>query len=351
MAIKNEMVEAIGKELKLQKDFLKGALIHSVYFGGGTPSVLDEQQLQSILTAVKQYYPIAADAEISIEANPDDITPEKLEMLAKLGFNRLSVGIQSFDEDVLKWMNRAHNSEEAYQCLEYIKNSAFDNYSLDLIYGIPIASHDTWRKDLETLVSFEPPHISSYCLSIEPDTVFGRRKAKGELKESSDDYSSDQFIFLSDYLQEQGYEHYEVSNFGKAGFHSKHNSSYWQQTPYLGIGPAAHSFDGMNRQFNVSHNHKYMKAIQQDEIPAELDILTKEDRINEYLMTSLRTSKGCSLQYLKETLNYDLWKDEKNRILEWQNTELCTLENNTLKLTQKGRLLADKLAADLFIVS
>lgn len=345
------MVEAICKEIELQRDYLKEEEINSIYFGGGTPSVLEENHLKSIFDSLNLYHNISPEAEITFEANPDDITPSKLKMLFQNGINRLSVGIQSFDEEILKWMNRAHNSKEAFQCLEWINESEFNNFSLDLIYGIPISTHATWEKDLKTLVDFQPPHISSYCLTIEPDTVFGRWQQKGKLKEASEDYASDQFLHLAEYLQKSGYKHYEVSNFAKDGFHSKHNSSYWQQKPYLGIGPSAHSYDGKNRQFNVSNNAKYLKCLQKNEIPAEMDLLTSEDRINEYLMTSLRTSVGCDLHYLKNELNYDLIKNAKPQIEQWKSSGLCILEGNYLKLTLKGRLLADKLASDLFLVN
>lgn len=345
------MVEAICKEIELQQDYLGDGLIESIYFGGGTPSVLEEGHLKSIFHRLKKHQTISPDAEITFEANPDDITPDKLNMLFQNGINRLSVGIQSFDEAILKWMNRAHNSKEAFQCLEWIKESEFNNFSLDLIYGIPISTHEAWEKDLKTLVDFQPPHISSYCLTIEPDTVFGRWQQKGKLNEASEDYASEQFYHLSNYLRRADYEHYEVSNFAIKGFHSKHNSSYWQQKPYLGIGPSAHSYDGKNRQFNISNNAKYLKALKDSEIPAEMDLLTAEDRINEYLMTSLRTSAGCDLQYLKNQLNYDLMKNANSQIDQWKGSGLCILDGNNLKLTLKGRLLADKLASDLFLVN
>jgi len=345
------MVEAICKEIKLQGDYLDGELIESIYFGGGTPSVLEENQLKSILKNLHLHHNVSPKAEITFEANPDDITPEKLDLLFQCGINRLSVGIQSFDEEILKWMNRAHNSKEAFQCLQWIKESEFNNFSLDLIYGIPISTHKTWEKDLKTLVDFQPPHISSYCLTIEPNTVFGKWQQKGKLNEASEDYASEQFYHLSEYLQNAKYEHYEVSNFAKSGFHSKHNSSYWQQKPYLGIGPSAHSYDGRNRQFNVAHNAKYLKALHQNKIPAEMDILSDQDRINEYLMTSLRTSVGCNLKYLKNQLGYDLIKNAKSQIEQWKSSGLCILENDYLTLTLKGRLLADKLASDLFLVN
>ncbi|SMG21024.1 oxygen-independent coproporphyrinogen-3 oxidase [Marivirga sericea] len=345
------MVEAICKEIELQDDYLNGAIIESIYFGGGTPSLLEENQLKTILKTIDRHHSISSEAEITFEANPDDISPSRLRMLFQNGINRLSVGIQTFDDEVLKWMNRAHNSREAFQSLEWIKQSEFNNFSLDLIYGIPIATHKSWEKDLKTLVGFEPPHISSYCLTIEPNTVFGRWQQKGKLNEASEDYASEQFYILTEFLRKFQYEHYEVSNFAKEGFHSKHNSSYWQQKPYLGLGPSAHSYDGKNRQFNISNNGKYLNALKTNEIPAELDILTTEDRINEYLMTSLRTAKGCNLLYLKNTLNYDLLRNAKPQIEQWKNSGLCILEDDILKLTLRGRLLADKLASDLFLVN
>jgi oxygen-independent coproporphyrinogen-3 oxidase len=351
MVIKNEMVEAICKEIELQRDYLNGAVVESIYIGGGTPSLLEEKQLKSILKTIQKYHPLSSAAEITFEANPDDISPSQLKRLYQNGINRLSVGIQSFDQEILKWMNRAHNSQEAFQCLEWIQQSEFNNFSLDLIYGIPISTHTTWHKDLKTLVDFNPPHISSYCLTIEPNTVFGRWQEKGKLNEASEDYASEQFYHLSEYLRKSRYEHYEVSNFARKGFHSKHNSSYWQQKPYLGLGPSAHSYDGKNRQFNVSNNGKYLKALKSNDIPSEMDILTAEDRINEYLMTSLRTSNGCNLLYLKRELDYDLLKNANSLIEQWKNSGLCILEDDNLKLTLKGRLLADKLASDLFLLN
>lgn len=345
------MVDAICKEIEIQKDYLNGEIVESVYFGGGTPSLLDPNQIQKILSTLNEFHTISNTSEITFEANPDDIKPEKLKILYDLGINRLSVGIQSFNEEILKWMNRAHNSAEAFQSLEWIKESDFSNYSLDLIYGIPIASHEIWAEDLRRLVAFEPPHISSYCLTIEPNTVFGRWQQKGKLDEASEDYAAEQFQYLTAYLKKHNYEHYEVSNFAKKGFRSQHNSSYWQQKAYLGLGPSAHSFNGINRQFNINNNAKYLRAIKLGQLPAEMDILNNEDRINEYIMTSLRTIEGCSLDYLSQEHDYDLMKNAKPQIQQWIGLKLCTLQNNYLKLTTKGRLLADKLASDLFVVN
>ncbi|MBK6265857.1 radical SAM family heme chaperone HemW [Marivirga sp. S37H4] len=351
MALKDEMVNAICHEIKLQKDYLKKERIHSVYFGGGTPSLLNELQLQKILNTLNQYLEVSSSAEITLEANPDDITPEQLKMLFQNGINRLSVGVQSFNAEILKWMNRAHNAKHAFRCLEWINESEFKNFSVDLIYGIPISTHVQWRDDLKTLLSFLPPHISSYCLTIEPATVFGNWQKKGKLSEASEEYAAEQFIELVEALQSSGYEHYEISNFAQSSFVSQHNSSYWQQKPYLGLGPSAHSYNGQSRQFNLTNNTKYIKAIQQDILPFEKEQLSRNDQINEYLMTSLRTSDGCNLSFLSEKYGYELMNEQNKIISQWLNNDLCILENHRICLTRKGKLLADKLASDLFLVN
>ncbi len=344
------MVAAICSEIKLQKEYLKNEKIDSIYFGGGTPSLLDESQINSIIKSIHQHYSINDKAEITLEANPDDISQQKLEMFRNSGINRISLGIQSFNSDILKWMNRAHHSKQAVESLQLIKDSKFDNYSVDLIYGVPISTHEQWHKDLLQLISYHPPHISSYCLTIEPSTVFGKWQKQGKLSEASEDYSADQFNELVEVLIINGYQHYEISNFALPGKESKHNSSYWQQKKYLGIGPGAHSYNGNSRQYNIANNSKYLKAIKSGVGLFEKETLSLSDQINEYLMTSLRTSAGCSLAYLSNQYHYDLMKSRKATIEQWKAQELCVLIDNQLILTQKGMLLADKLASDLFLV-
>jgi oxygen-independent coproporphyrinogen-3 oxidase len=271
-------------------------------------------------------------------------------MLSQEGINRLSLGIQSFNDDILKWMNRAHHSDQAIQSLNYIKDSDFKNYSVDLIYGIPIGSHAQWKKDLLQLISYKPPHISSYCLTIEPSTVFGKRQKQGKLAESPEDYVADQFNELVQVLTQNRYNHYEISNFALAGKESRHNSAYWQHKKYLGIGPGAHSYNGHSRQYNISNNPKYIKAIKSGALSFEKEELSRTDQINEYLMTSLRTSVGCNLLWLQQNYNYDLMAYHKTAIDLWKSQEICIQSGDHLILTQKGKLLADKLTADLFTI-
>jgi len=349
MTLKDEMVNAICKELVLRKVYLTDDL-GSIYFGGGTPSILNEKDLAKILQTVSDNYKVSDQVEITLEANPDDINPSKLQAFYKAGINRLSVGIQSFDADILEWMNRAHNTEEALKCLEDIRSSKFLNYSADLIYGIPEGSHEQLTDDVKKLLEFKPNHISAYCLTIEPKTVFGHKLKQGNLKEIDEEAAVKQFLMIDEALSEAGYKHYEVSNYCLPGYESFHNKNYWRGVKYLGIGPGAHSFDGQNRQFNISNNASYIKSILKDELPLEYDILTPTDRINEYVMTSLRTSEGIKFDLLLSRFGYDFLAENETIIHEWTANELCVKDENNLRLTLKGMLLADKLAADLFIV-
>jgi oxygen-independent coproporphyrinogen-3 oxidase len=350
MRLKDEMVNAICKELRLRKDYLHSEIIESIYFGGGTPSLLNEAELTKIMTTISEHFNLSDHAEITLEANPDDITPLKLKAFYNAGINRLSVGIQSFDPHILKWMNRAHDAQEAMNCLNWIKESDISNYSADLIYGIPTGSNQQLLNDIKQMIAFEPNHISAYCLTIEPKTVFGHKLEKGKLKEVDEELAANQFLMIDETLSEAGYRHYEVSNYCLPGYESFHNNNYWRGVKYLGIGPGAHSFDGSNRQFNISNNPKYIQSIQQGRLPLQEDLLTKNDRINEYLMTSLRTAEGIDTNILLSRFNYNFF-DENNSIIEsWEAEKLCIRNENGITLTLKGMLLADKLAADLFIV-
>lgn len=345
------MVEAIAKELKLQKAYLKNEEIDTIYFGGGTPSLLSKKALLHLLHTIFNQFNVNNQVEITLEANPDDLSLNKLEELKQVGINRLSIGVQSFHQAHLEFMNRAHNASEAQSCLEWVSKADFDNFSVDLIYGIPGSDHAIWQSDLETLIAFKPTHISSYCLTIEDNTVFGKWKKTGKLHEASDEYSAEQFQILVSTLKNAGYNQYEVSNFSLPGFESKHNSSYWQQKIYLGVGPGAHSFDLESRQFNVANNAHYLKSLEMDIVPFEKEVLSKADKLNEYLMTSLRTDKGANLLYLQESLQFDLKKAYGSTIQDWISSGWAYEEENQLILTTEGRLLADKLASDLFVES
>jgi len=344
------MVEAICKELSLQNDYLNKEDVNTIYFGGGTPSLLSPQQLEKILSCIDANYIINENPEITLEANPDDLDLGILKDLKSLGINRLSIGIQSFSDDVLKFLNRAHNANEAKNCIDNARKVGFKDLSLDLIYAIPDRDHNLWKKDLELAIDVRPTHISSYCLTIEPDTVFGRWHEKGKLDLVNDDYAADQFDILVETLQGNGYEQYEVSNFCLPGHESKHNSSYWKQEKYLGVGPSAHSYDRENRQFNVSHNKKYLDAISAGRIPFTLDSLSQEDKINDYLLTTLRTKWGANLNRLQSDFDYDLAKQQSGYVDQLIKENKAFIKGNHLILTKEGLLLADKIASDLFLV-
>ncbi len=322
--------------------------IQSIYFGGGTPSLLNKNELEIILDAIFAHYNVDNQAEITLEANPDDLMPEKLESLKSLGFNRLSIGIQSFNDAVLTFLNRAHNTEMAIQCLHNAKATGFNNISLDLIYAIPGQSKEAWLENIEKAIALSPQHISCYALTIEEKTTFGNWLKKGNLKVVDDEDEALQFELLVGELLNAGFIQYEVSNFSLPGFESRHNSSYWKQTLYLGIGPSAHSYDGESRQYNIKNNHLYIKSIQQGLIPETKELLSKEEKINEYLLTSLRTHWGCDLDVLEKNYAYDIMKTKSDYIQELLNNGLALVEKNKLTLTRKGFLLADKISSDLF---
>lgn len=342
------MVEALIKEIVLQKGYLPDKNINTIYLGGGTPSILTTVSIEKILSAVYKNLHVDEKVEITLEANPDDLDLDKLKELKRAGINRLSIGIQSFNDNLLQLMNRAHKASEAISCVKNAQTTGFDNISIDLIYAVPGLSINDWREELQRAVDLNVRHISSYSLTIEKNTVFGRWKDKGTLGDISEEVAALQFEIMIDILSENGFDQYEVSNFAKPGFISKHNSNYWQQIPYLGIGPSAHSFNGQDRQFNISHNTKYVKAINQNQLPCELDKLTTTDHFNEYIMTRLRTCWGIDLNYLKSHFNYSIYKQRKGYITDLIDNQLAYLNDDKLILTKKGKLLADQIAEDLF---
>ena len=343
------VVESMGAELDLQKDYLRNQPVQTIYFGGGTPSLLSRNAIEGLTLKSKSVFTVTPDAEVTLEANPDDLSPEKLETLKGAGINRLSVGIQSFQDDLLKFLNRAHNSQLARECLENIRRTGFNNISIDLIYGIPALSLDHWKETIAEAIRFSPEHISTYALTIEEKTVFGHWRKKGKLKAIDEETEALQFELLMDMLGDAGYRQYEISNFAKPGFISRHNSSYWKQSHYLGIGPSAHSYNGLSRQFNVRNNAQYVRSIQQGLVPFDREILSDENKINEYLLTGLRTDWGCDLDFLRNVLKDDLLIRRGSYLNQILSQGLVSLEDKTLRLTRKGRLLADKIAEDLIV--
>ena len=347
---KDEMILALAKEIEMRKDEFKNEIIETIYFGGGTPSILPISDLKFLIDEVYRNYKVAENPEITVEANPDDLSEERIIELSKNKVNRLSIGIQSFFEDDLKLMNRAHNSEEAQKCLE-IATQYFDNISLDLIYGIPGSSNEKWKQNIEKALSFGIPHISSYALTVEPKTALDKFIKKGIIKQPDDEVAQEQFHILVDTLQEKGFIHYELSNFSKPDYFSKNNSSYWLGKKYIGIGPSAHSYDGKNRGWNISNNGLYIKSIQANEIPIETENLTETDRYNEYIMTGLRTIWGVSLARIEQEFGEKFLTYLNNQSVKFIADDLLSLSDGILTTTKKGKFLTDGIASDLFLLN
>lgn len=349
LQLKSDLVAAICKEAVLRKTFLQET-VDTIYFGGGTPSLLSGSELEILLNTLNEHYTIAPNAEITLEANPDDIDPKTLNQWHQAGINRLSIGIQSFFEEDLQWMNRAHNAQQANHCIELAQTAGFYNLTIDLIYGTPGLTNERWKQNIETALTLGIPHLSCYALTVEPNTALDVMVRKGTKEEVDADHQAIHFNILTETLQNAGFEHYEISNFAKPGFRSKHNSSYWQGNPYLGLGPSAHSFDGhVTRQWNISNNPLYISSLQQGIIPFESEMLTMVQRINEYLMTSLRTIEGISLSFLEKN-----WGEErKQEVLKAAQIHVVQqniqLQEQHIILTAQGKFLADGIAADLFV--
>ncbi|MDR2037242.1 MAG: radical SAM family heme chaperone HemW [Bacteroidales bacterium] len=360
MKDKQAMLKAMQEEIFLRKDYLRlhndrdsKTMIHTLYFGGGTPSVLTPEDLSLLLDAFRKYYTLSPDAEVTIETNPDDLTPAYLEGLSQLGFNRLSIGIQSFFDDDLRWMNRRHNADEAIQSVNLAQKIGFDNINIDLIYGLPGMDAEKWKENLTRAIALDVPHLSAYHLTIESRTVFGRRKDKGESFGISENDSVAQFEVLLDMLGKAGYEHYEISNFARSGFYSRHNTAYWRQIPYIGIGPSAHSYDGRSRQWNINNNTRYIDLLLdgKGEVWYEREILSPADKYNDYVLTALRTRWGIRLEYVRENFGYDFLNSLLSLAAKYIQTEFIREENSTYTLTTKGKMIADRIASDLFIVT
>lgn len=345
---KHELIQALCQEMVLQQSYLGIKELHTVYFGGGTPSILSSEEFSLLLETIRHNFTIIPHAEITVEANPDDLSPEKLRLLQQAGVNRLSIGIQTFDDDILRFLNRAHDGNMAETCVQGARSAGFTNLNVDIIYAIPGQSVAMLEESLDRTLSLNPEHISAYALTIEEKTVFGNWAAKGKITPLADDETAFRMEWLIKKLSDAGYEHYEVSNFCKPGLYSRHNSSYWNGEPYLGIGPGAHSYNGASRQYNVSNNHHYLRALQQNIIPCEIETLTATDIINEYLLISLRTSRGCNLAKLKNDMQFDLLQRHGRYLEDLFDKKLAVLEKDTLKLTSRGLLLADQIVADLF---
>lgn len=350
MKRKEEMVLALAKEIQMRKNEFENDTIETIYFGGGTPSVLTSDEINFLIDSVYENYEVVKNPEITLEANPDDLSGERILELSKSKINRLSIGIQSFFEDDLQLMNRAHNSTEAQKCLEEA-TKYFDNISLDLIYGVPGMSNEKWKQNIEKALSFGVPHISSYALTVESKTAMSKMIQTGKMEAPKDDVAQEHFMILVETLESKGFIHYELSNFGKENYFSKNNSAYWLGKKYMGIGPSAHSYNGNSRSWNVSNNIIYLKAIQEEKLPNELETLSEADRYNEYIMTGLRTIWGVSLERIKTEFGQIYLDYLRKQAQKFIDDDLLFIENGVLKPTKKGKFLTDGIASDLFWVN
>lgn len=347
--IKTELIRAMGEEISLQREYLNSEEVQTIYFGGGTPSLLTSAEIEFLLESIRNTFIVTRNPEITLEANPDDLTEEKLRALKSIGINRLSIGIQSFDDEILRYLNRAHRADAAIRSVESAQAAGFTNISLDLIYAIPGLSPEAWKRNIARALEFQPQHISAYTLTIEEKTVFGNWMAKGKLTPVDEAFAAEQMEILVSALTSKGFRQYEISNFALPGFESRHNSNYWNGGKYLGIGPSAHSYNGRSRQHNMANNHLYVRALKEKRVPAEAEVLQREERINEYILTTLRTDDGCDLSILKSDFGYDVLGLHERYLRELENRNLIALVDQRLKLTDAGKLLADKISSDLFL--
>jgi oxygen-independent coproporphyrinogen-3 oxidase len=340
------MVKAIIKEAELRKDYLHEA-VETIYLGGGTPSLMAIDDARWMMDRLRELFRVTQEAEVTLEANPDDITEEKLVQWKSIGINRLSIGVQSFFDEDLQWMNRAHDSRQAVESLQ-LAVKYFKNITIDLIYGTPTLSDEKWRRNVEKAVALNIPHLSCYALTVEPKTALDKMIQQQRKENVEPEKQARHFELLMQWTKEAGYEHYEISNFAKPGSRSKHNSSYWQGRPYLGLGPSAHSYNGNERQWNVSNNALYLKSIEQGIVPFEKEILTNAQKLNEYVMTSLRTMEGLSLDYISRYWDSQTADAIKKDAAIFLSEGRMTASGDHLILTDEGKLLADGIAAELF---
>lgn len=342
------MLDALLKEISLTPD-KKDTLIETIYFGGGTPSILELEEIQKIISELGKEFRVAPDAEITLEANPDDITPEKAAAWLEVGINRLSIGIQSFREKDLAWMNRSHSAQQARTAILDIKSAGFTNYSIDLIFGTPGLDTEAWGANIREALALEIPHLSCYALTVEPKTALDKMIALHKKDAPDPDLQAEQYLLLMDQLNEAGYEHYEISSFALPGMQSRHNSSYWLGKPYFGFGPSAHSFDGHTRKWNVVHNIEYIRSISAGRVPFESETLSRMQQLNEYIMTSIRTSGGIDLEYTAGNWNEPITLRLEKKAEPYLKSGKIARSGNRLVLTREGKLFADGIASDLFM--
>lgn len=346
---KSELVEMIANELVLRKNEINEP-VETIYFGGGTPSLLNEFELDLIFDSIYKNYKVNSNSEITIETNPDDLTEDKIKAFKSFPINRFSIGIQSFFDEDLKLMNRAHNSQEAIKSVKIAQENGFENITIDLIYGGQTTSDEMWQKNLDMALSLNVPHISSYALTVEPKTVLDFQIEKGKIENVDETKQERHFKMLCETLAANDFIQYEISNFGKTGFFSQHNSNYWKGKSYLGIGPSAHSFDEKNRSWNIANNAVYIKNLKENKIPNEVEILSENDRFNELMMIGLRTIYGIDLNQIQKDFPKEFHEDLMNEIQPYLNGQFIQQKENILTLTEKGKFLADGIASSLFRV-
>lgn len=342
------MYECLKKEIVLRKDYLTDN-VETIYFGGGTPSLFSKEQILGLIQIISQTFSVSNSPEITLEANPDDLTEEKLHSLKAAGINRLSIGIQSFRDADLVLMNRAHSSKEALESVKRAQSLGFENITIDLIYSIPGLSDEDWIKNLEQATELNVPHISAYTLTVEEKTALHRFIKEGKIAAPDEGSANRQFHILHNFLEEKGYEHYEISNFAKPGWESKHNSSYWKGKPYLGIGPSAHSFNGTERSWNVANNARYINSLSKDILPSEKEILSNTDSLNEYIMVSLRTKWGLDLDKMEEQFGKEKAESILSEAEKFIRSRHLIQEGNKLFLTKEGMIISDHISSSLFI--
>jgi oxygen-independent coproporphyrinogen III oxidase len=342
-------IKAILREAEIKQEYLGKKIVSTIYFGGGTPSVLPAEAAETILDELKRLFNVDPESEITIELNPDDVSPDYLTALKKTGFNRISLGVQSWNDDDLKLLNRRHTGDQALNALDQIFKAGFSNVTIDLIYGIPGMSIDSWESNLNKSLSTGITHLSAYHLTIEPGTVFGKMKEKGLLQEIDEEESTMQFNLLIEKTESAGFIHYEISNFGKPGFFSVHNTNYWKQIPYLGLGPAAHSFNGYSRQWNIRDLKKYIKHISGGKEFFEREELDIKTRFNEYIMTSLRTMWGIDLEYVEKTFEKEGYDYVMNLAGKFIGYGMMRQEKNTLVLSNQGKMISDNIISEFMM--
>lgn len=343
------MVNAIAKELVLRKSEVIDE-VETIYFGGGTPSVLSNDEIEFLIQAVYDNYKVIDSPEITLEANPDDLSNSRIIELSRSAINRLSIGVQSFFDEDLKLMNRAHNAGQAEQCIKKA-TQYFDNITIDLIYGIPGMDNDRWKANIQKALDFDLPHISSYALTVEPRTALKKFIEKGVVPDVDDEQAQEQFHILVDTLESNGFVNYEISNFGKPDYFSKNNTAYWLGKTYLGVGPSAHSFDGKHRSWNIRNNPTYIKKMEEGELPMEIEILSTTDRYNEYVMTGLRTIWGVDLARIESEFGENYLRYINQQSSKFLEQELLLIQEGKLLTTKKGKFLADGIASDLFMLN